>query len=96
MTREDVARKLISALSVTSGIETSFIHAAMRDEASVNGVAKDVVKIIYPKIMIRGMFFPYLDLVGDKFKTTLLASLGYLFLHIAQRIKPVRLWEILH
>ncbi len=51
MTGEEVARQLISTLSVTYGIESSFILAAMRDGASVNGVAMDVVKNIYPKII---------------------------------------------
>ncbi len=57
MTGEEVARQLISTLSVTYGIESSFILAAMRDGASVNGVAMDVVKIIYNGC---AMFFPYL------------------------------------
>ena len=51
MTGEEVARQLMSTLSVTYGIESSCILAAMRDGASVNGVAMDVVKIVYPKIM---------------------------------------------
>ena len=46
----------------------------MRDGASVNGVAMDVVKIVYPKIMDVRCFSHTLDLVGDKFKTPLLAS----------------------
>ena len=74
MTGEEVARQLISTLSVTYGIESSFIVAAMRDGASVNGVAMDVVKIVYPDIMDVRCFSHTLDLVGDKFKTPILAS----------------------
>ena len=48
MTGEEVARQLISTLSVTHGIESSFILTTMRDGASINGVAMDVVKIVYP------------------------------------------------
>lgn len=37
MTGEEVARQLISTLSVAYGIESPFILVAMRDGASVNG-----------------------------------------------------------
>ena len=51
MIGKEVARQVISTLSVTYGIESSFIIAAMRDGASVNGVAMDVVKIVYPEVI---------------------------------------------
>ena len=51
MTGEEVARQLLSTLSVAYGIESTFILAAMRDGASVNNLAMGVMKIIYPNIM---------------------------------------------
>ena len=41
---------------------------AMRDGASVNGLAMEVVKVIYPHIMDVHCFSHTLDLVGDKFQ----------------------------
>ncbi len=94
MTGEEVARQLISTLSVAYGIESSFILAAMRDGASANGVAMDVVKIIYPKIMDVRCFSHTLDLVGDKFKTPLLASFcSYWISLFAHSPKSKMLWK---
>ena len=94
MTGEEVVRQLISTLSVTYGIESSFILAAMRDGASVNGVAMDVVKIVYPKIMDVRCFSHTLDLVGDKFKTPLLASFcSYWISLFAHSPKSKILWK---
>ncbi len=74
--------------------ENSEILAAMRDEASVNGVAMDVVKIIYPKIMDVRCFSHTLDLVGDKFKTPLLASFcSYWISLFAHSPKSKMLWK---
>ena len=104
MTGEEVAHQLISTLSVTYGIESSFILPAMRDGASVNGVAMDVVKIVYPDIMDVHYFSHTLDLVGDKFKTPILASFCSYWIslfHIALRlkyfgrIKLVSLWPLI-
>ena len=76
----------------------------MRDGASVNGVAMDVVKIVYPDIMDVRCFSHTLDLVGDKFKTPILASFCSYWIslfHIALRlkyfgrIKLVSLWPLI-
>ena len=42
-TGEEVARELINILSVQYGIESKYLLAAMRDGASVNNVAMQVV-----------------------------------------------------
>ena len=91
------ARQLISTLSVTYGIESSFILAAMRDGASVNGVAMDVEKIVYPDIMDVRCFSHTLDLVGDKFKHQFLFVLDIPFSHSpkTKRIKLVSLWPLI-
>jgi len=93
-TGEEIASQLISTLSVTYGIESSFILAAMRDGASVNGVAMDVEKIVYPKIMDARCFSHTLDLVGDKFRTPPLASFcSYLISFFAHSLKSKMLWK---
>ena len=46
----------------------------MRDGASVNNVALRVFKVIYPNIMDVRCFSHTLDIVGNKFKTPLLAT----------------------
>ncbi len=94
MTGEEVAHQLISTLSVTYGIESSFILVAMRDGASVNDIAMDVVKIIYPKVMDVRCFSHTLDLVGDKFKTPLLASFCSFWISLfAHSPKSKMLWK---
>ena len=48
MSGEEVARELISVLSVTLSVESHRLLAVMRDRASVNTAAMRVVTIIYP------------------------------------------------
>ena len=74
MAGEELARQLISTLSATYGIQSNTILAAMRDGASVNNVALSVLKVIYPNIMDVRCFSHTLDIVGNKFKTPLLAT----------------------
>lgn len=88
MTGEEVARQLITTLSVT------FVLAAMRDGASVNGVAMGVVKVIYPYVMDVRCFSHTLDLVGNKFKTPLLASFcSYWISLFSHSPKTKMLWK---
>ncbi len=94
MNGEEIARQLISTLSVTYGIESTFILAAMRDGASVNGLAMGVVKVIYPHIMDVRCFSHTLDLVGDKFQTPLLASFcSYWISLFSHSPKTKMLWK---
>ena len=51
MTDVETARELISVLSVTLSVESHRLLAAMRDRASVNNAAMDVVTIMYPKLL---------------------------------------------
>ena len=48
MNGEEIARELINILSVTLGIQSHLVLAAMRDRASVNNLAMRTVKVIYP------------------------------------------------
>ena len=74
MTGEELARQLISTLSATYGVQSNTILATMRDGASVNNVALCVFKVIHPNIMDVRCFSHTLDIVGNKFKTPLLAT----------------------
>ena len=69
MCGEEVARELIAALSITLGIASGHLLAAMRDRCSVNGVAMRTLKVVYPEVLDVGCFSHALDLVGKKFKT---------------------------
>ena len=74
MTGEEVVRELINVLSVTFGVQSNLLLAAMRDMASVNNVAMRVVSIVYPSVLDVGCFSHTLDIVGEKFKTPVLST----------------------
>ena len=59
MNSEEIAHELINILSVTLGIQSHLVLAAMRDRASVNNLAMRTVKVIYPNILDVGFFFSY-------------------------------------
>ena len=64
---EELARELISVLSITYGIKSNMLLAAIRDGASVNSVAIQTVKVVYP-VPIDVCCFPHsIDRVGDHF-----------------------------
>ena len=51
LTGEELARELISVLSVTYSITSNSLLAVMRDGASVNNVAIQTLKIVYPLVI---------------------------------------------
>ena len=67
LTGEEIAHELIQELSINYSISTDHLIAAMRDRASVNGVAMRTVKIVYPKIFDVGCFSHTIDRVGEHF-----------------------------
>lgn len=69
LTGEEIARELISILSVTYGIQSGFVLGAMRDRASTNNVAMQTFKIVYPSLVDIGCFSHTIDHVGGHFKT---------------------------
>lgn len=69
---EEVARQLIMCLSNQLGITSNQLVAAMRDRASVNTVAIQTLKIVYPYILDVGCFSHTIDHVGEKIKTDIL------------------------
>ena len=50
------------------------LAATMRDRASVNNLAMNTIKVIYPNMLDVGCFLHALDHVGDKFQTPVLES----------------------
>ena len=69
LTGEELARELISVLSVNYGIATQHLLAAMKDRASVNEVAVRTLKIVYPSLLSVGYFSHTIDRVGEQFCT---------------------------
>ncbi len=67
MTGEEVARELISVLSMKYSVKSELLLAAMRDRASVNNLATHTVKVMYPLIVDIDCFSHTLDHVGDNF-----------------------------
>ena len=66
---EELARELISVLSVALGVESNQLLAVMHNRVSVNAAAVCIVKVVYPNMVDIGCISHTLDIVGDKFKT---------------------------
>ena len=64
LTGEELARELISVLSVAYSITSNSLLAAMRDGASVNNVAIQTLKIVYPLVIDIRCFSHTIDHVG--------------------------------
>ena len=94
LTGEEIAHELIQELSINYSISTDHLIAAMRDRASVNGVAMRTVKIVYPKIFDVGCFSHTIDRVGEHFNipnlTEFVTNWLTLFSH---SIKAKFLWK---
>ena len=61
---EEIARELISVLSVNLSIRSTNLLASMRDRASTNNVAMQVLKVVYPTTVDVGCFSHTIDHVG--------------------------------
>ena len=92
MTGEEIARELISALSVGYGITPDRLVAAMRDRASVNGVATRTLKVVFPNLLDVGCYSHTIDLVGEKFRTPNLDSFIRLWVSLFSHSPRARLW----
>ena len=67
LSSEEIARGVISVLSVTYSIVPNYVVAAMRDRASTNTVALRTMKVIYPDLVDIGCYSHTIDLVGQHF-----------------------------
>ena len=94
MTGEEIARELVSVLSVTYGVDSKFLLAAMRDGASVNNLAMKTVKIIYPYLVDIRCFSHALCLVGQKFCTPNLTEFMHLWITLFSHSPKTKfLWK---
>ena len=94
MTGVETARELISVLSVTLSVESHRLLAAMRDRASVNNAAMDVVTVTYPKLLDIECLSHMLNLVGERFKTPTLNLFFTLWISLfAHSHKVKALWK---
>ena len=91
---EELARQIISALSVTLSIEYNNLVAAMRDGASVNAAAMRTLKIMYPMALDVRCISHTLDLIGDKFKVPTLSIFFTLWISFfSHSAKLKALWK---
>ena len=74
MTGEEVAQELISTLSVQYSIPSNCLLAAIKDRASVNGVAMQTLRTVHPMAVDVKRFSHTLNLVGECFKVPLLSE----------------------
>ena len=66
---EELARELISVLSVNYSIATNQLIACMRDRSTVNNTAVRTLKIVCPQLIDIGCFSHTIDHVGEHFVT---------------------------
>ena len=91
---EELARQIISVLSVTLSVECSNLIAVMRDGASVNAAAMRTVKVMYPEALDVRCISHTLDLVGDKFKVPHLSLFFTLWIsYFSHSSKLKALWK---
>ena len=91
---EELARQILSLLSVTLGVDSSNLIAVMRDGASVNAAAMRTLKIMYPDMLDIRCISHTLDLVGDKFKAPNLSLFFTLWIsYFAHSSKLKALWK---
>ena len=94
MTGQEVARELISVLSVTYGVRSELLLAAMRDRASVNNLAMETVSVVYPFVVDIGCFSHTLDHVGENFKTPILTDFMHSWISLFSHSPKTRLlWK---
>ena len=94
LTGEEIARELISVLSVTYGIHSNNLLAAMRDRTSTNNVAMQTLKIVYPSIVDIGCFSHTIDHVGSHFDTPTLNDFITLWISLFSHSPKTRLlWK---
>ena len=65
---EEIARELVSVLSVGYGIKPGLLISAMCDGASTNNIAMRTIGVIYPNLFDVCCFSHTLDRVGNHFK----------------------------
>ena len=72
MTGEEIAREVVSALSVEYSIQAQQVLAMMYDCASTNLVALQTLHVLYPTMLGIGCFSHTLNRVGERFNVPVL------------------------
>ena len=94
MVAEELARELISVLSVKYSVPSELFLGAMHDRASVNLSAMQTIKIVYPLIVDIGCFSHTIDRVGEKFKTEVLTEFIHSWIMLFSHSSKVKmLWK---
>ena len=94
LTGEEIAHELVQILSVSYSISSDHLVTAMQDRASVNSVAMNTVKIIYPNAIDVGCFGHAFDRVGEHFNIpTLTEFIGNWLSLFSHSIKAKFLWK---
>ena len=74
LTGEKTAKELINMLPVLFSIPPHLLLATIKDGASVNSVVMCTVSIVYQRVLDIGCVSHTLDLLGGRFKTSVLGS----------------------
>lgn len=91
---EELARELISVLSITYSIRPNSLLAAMRDGASVNNVAIRTLQVVYPLLIDIRCFSHTIDHVGGRFQTPTLSEFITLWICLFSHSPKTRLlWK---
>ena len=94
MSGEETARELLSVLSTEYAIASSNLLAVMHDCASVNTVAMQTVKVLYPSVLDIGCFLHTIDHVGEHFSAPTLHDFGILWVSLFSRSPKARvMWK---
>ena len=89
-----LAQVLNQCLSVEYGVRGNSLLAAMRDGASVNQAALNIVSFIFPNMLNVVCFSHTLDNVGDHFEITTLKEFGSLWIRMFRNsCKAKLLWK---
>ena len=91
MTGEELARELVLSLSTELGITGNILLASIQDRASVNNVAMQTLKIIYPNVIDIRCFSYTFDHVGQNFNTPVLDQLTKTWINLFSRSPKAKL-----
>ena len=92
--QEEIARELISIQLVTYSVQSELPLAAMRDPASVNNLAMQTVRVIYPSLVDIGCFSHTLNHVSENFKMPVLTDFMYSWITFFSHSPKTRLlWK---
>lgn len=90
---EEIAHRIISTLSVSFGVESNFLLAAISDGGSEHNAAARMLKGAYPQAMEVCCFSYTLNAVGNKFNTPVLTNFISRWVSLFSQIPTKMLWK---